>query len=130
MTGNDIRHLTKPAINLRCIGGRAHVEGNVIATGPVSSLTPRPEAIRVVNIGSYVIVHNSIEVQWPPDGTVFGPLSTRAAGDSHCLSPSWWLVRVYRGDSSARSLPGRFYPTPIIWPQREGHGSRIGLFWA
>jgi len=52
ISGNRIRNITEPGINLRRIGGRAHVEGNVITTGPVSSqTTPRPEAIRVVNSG-------------------------------------------------------------------------------
>jgi hypothetical protein len=64
--GNHIRNVTEPAIALRRIGGRAHVEGNVITTGPVSSPSaPRPEAIRVANTGSYVIAHNAIECQWP-----------------------------------------------------------------
>ena len=77
VTGNHIRNVTEPAINLRRIGGRAHVEGNVIATGPVSSQsTVRPEAIRVVNTGSYVIAHNSIKYQWPdPDGMGIGVFS-------------------------------------------------------
>ena len=77
ITGNRIRNVTEPAINLRRIGGRAHVEGNVITTGPVSSpTTPRPEAIRAVNIGSYVIAHNVIHSQWPdPDAIGIGMFS-------------------------------------------------------
>jgi hypothetical protein len=64
-------------VRLRRIGGRAHVEGNVITTGPVSSLSaPRPEAIRVVNIGSNVVAHSSIEVQWPdPEAIGIGVFS-------------------------------------------------------
>jgi hypothetical protein len=54
---------------VRRIGGRAHVEGNVITTGPVSGT--RPEAIRIVNIGSYVIARNVIHSQWPdPDAYI------------------------------------------------------------
>lgn len=77
ITGNRIRNVTEPAINLRRIGGRAHVERNVITTGPVSSqTTPRPEAIRAVNIGSYVIAHNVIHSQWPdPDAIGIGVFS-------------------------------------------------------
>src|SRR5262249_49080387 len=41
-----------------------------------SQSTVRPEAIRVVNIGSYVIAHNSIECQWPdPDAMGIGVFS-------------------------------------------------------
>jgi hypothetical protein len=77
ITGNRIRNVTEPAINLRRIGGRAHVERNVITTGPVSSpTTPRPEAIRAVNIGSYVIAHNVIHSQWPdPEAIGIGVFS-------------------------------------------------------
>ena len=77
ITGNRISNVTEPAINLRRIGGRAHVEGNVITTGPVSSpTTPRPEAIRAVNIGSFVIAHNVIHSQWPdPDAIGIGMFS-------------------------------------------------------
>lgn len=77
ISGNRIRNITVPGINVRRIGGRAHVEGNVITTGPVSSQTTRrPEAIRVVNIGSYVIAHNVIDCQWPdPDAIGIGVFS-------------------------------------------------------
>jgi hypothetical protein len=68
ITGNRIRNITEPGINLRRIGGRAHVEGNVITTGPVSAAGP--EAIRVVNIGSFVIAHNVIHSQWPDPGAI------------------------------------------------------------
>jgi len=66
ITGNRIKNVTETGVNLRRIGGRARVEGNVITTGPVSGT--RPEAIRIVNIGSFVIAHNVIHSQWPdPD---------------------------------------------------------------
>ena len=64
--GNRIKNVTETGINLRRIGGRAHVEGNVITTGSVSGT--RPEAIRIVNIGSFSIARNVIHSQWPdPD---------------------------------------------------------------
>jgi hypothetical protein len=66
ISGNHISNITEPAINLRRVGGRAHVDANVITTGPVSSRSaPRPEVIRAVNIGSYVISHNRIHCEWP-----------------------------------------------------------------
>jgi hypothetical protein len=66
ISGNRIRHVTEPAIALRRIGGSAHVEGNVVATGKVASTAnPGAEVIRVANIGSYVIAHNSILCEWP-----------------------------------------------------------------
>jgi hypothetical protein len=65
VSGNRIANTTEPAINFRRLGGRAHIEGNVISTGQVSSLkAPVPEAIRIVNTGSYVIAHNTIDCQW------------------------------------------------------------------
>ena len=76
ISGNRIRNVTEPAINLRRIGGRAHVEGNVITTPPSSSQVARPEVIRAVNIGSYVIAHNVIHSQWPdPDAIGIGVFS-------------------------------------------------------
>jgi hypothetical protein len=81
VSGNDIKNVTEPAINFRRVGGRARVEANVITTGPVSSqTTPVPDAIRAVNIGSYVIAHNVIHSQWPdPDAIGIGVFSQFAA---------------------------------------------------
>jgi hypothetical protein len=81
VSGNKISNTTEPAINFRRIGGRAHVEGNVINTGPVSSqVTPGSEAIRVVNTGSYVITHNIIHCEWPdPTAKGVGVFSQYAA---------------------------------------------------
>lgn len=70
IVGNRIKNVTEPGINLRRIGGRVHVEGNVITTGPVSGAAARPEAIRAVNIGSYVIAHNMIHSQWPDPNAI------------------------------------------------------------
>ena len=62
---NEIRNTTEPAINFRRVVGRVYVERNVITTGSVSSQRlPGPEVIRVANIGSYLIAHNSIDCRW------------------------------------------------------------------
>jgi hypothetical protein len=60
VSGNNIRNSTEPAINFRAIGGRASAERNVIVTG----VTGGADAIRVVNSGSYMIAHNSIDCGW------------------------------------------------------------------
>jgi hypothetical protein len=77
ISGNHIRNVTEPAINLRLIGGRAHVEGNVLTTGPISSqVAPQPEVIRIVNTGSFEISRNSINCEWPdPDAKGIGVFS-------------------------------------------------------
>lgn len=65
VSGNNIRNTTEPAINFRRVDGRVYVERNVITTGSVSSQkAPGPEVIRVANIGSYLIAHNSIDCRW------------------------------------------------------------------
>lgn len=106
ITGNRIRNITEPAVNLRRIGGRVHVEGNVITTGPVSAGT-RPEAIRAVNIGSYVIAHNVIHSEWPdPDAIGIGvfsqvadwPISAEVVDNEVTMSPP---EGVLFGDFSA-----------------------------
>lgn len=71
VSGNAIRNVTEPAINFRRIAGRAHIEQNVITTGTLVGTTPRPEAIRVANTGSYVIARNRIDCQWP-DASAIG----------------------------------------------------------
>jgi hypothetical protein len=81
ISGNRVTNVTEPAINMRRIGGSARVERNVITTGPISSeTTPRPEAIRVANIGTYVIADNVIHSEWPdPDAIGIGVFSQFAA---------------------------------------------------
>ena len=65
VSSNKIKNTTEPAINFRRADGRVYVERNMITTGSVSSQkAPGPEAIRVANIGSYLIAHNSIDCQW------------------------------------------------------------------
>jgi hypothetical protein len=65
VSGNKIRNTTEPAINFRRIVGRAYIERNVIATGTLVGTAANPQAIRVVNTGSYLIAHNSIDCTWP-----------------------------------------------------------------
>jgi Right handed beta helix region len=65
VSGNKIINTTEPAINFRRVDGRVYVERNVITTSSISSQkAPGPEAIRVANIGSYLIAHNSIDCRW------------------------------------------------------------------
>lgn len=64
VSGNTIRNTTEPAINFRRVAGRAYIERNVVATGSVVAAAPRPQVIRVVNSGSYLIAHNSIDCEW------------------------------------------------------------------
>jgi len=69
ISGNTIRNVTEPAINIRRVVGRVSVERNVITTGSlvrVATGDPRPQAIRAANgLGSYLIAHNSIDCGWP-----------------------------------------------------------------
>lgn len=64
VSGNKIRNTTEPAINFRRVVGRAYIERNVLTTGSVAGPASRPHAIRVVNSGSYLIAHNSIDCGW------------------------------------------------------------------
>ncbi len=64
VSGNKIRNTTEPAINFRRVVGRAYVEGNVLTTGSVAGRAGGPEVIRVVNLGSYLIAHNTIDCGW------------------------------------------------------------------
>jgi hypothetical protein len=65
ISGNKIRNVTEHAINIRRVVGRVYVERNVITTGSLW-VTGRMQiqAIRVVNLGSYLIAHNSIDCGW------------------------------------------------------------------
>ena len=64
ISGNNIRNVTEPAINIRRVVGRVYVERNVITTGSLVGPATRPQAIRVVNTGSYLIAQNSIDCGW------------------------------------------------------------------
>jgi hypothetical protein len=68
VSGNNIRNVTEPAINLRAIGGRAHIERNMVSTGTVIGGAANPDAIRVVGSGSYLIAHNTIDCGWSDGG--------------------------------------------------------------
>jgi len=63
ISGNTIRNVNEPAININRVVGRVSVERNVITTGSLG-LIGRLQAIRVVNLGSYLIAHNSIDCGW------------------------------------------------------------------
>jgi hypothetical protein len=71
------------------------VEGNVITTGPVSGT--RPDAIRLVNIGSYVIAHNVIHSQWP-DPNAIGIAAFSQVAD-------WPMVNAVVVDNDVTMLP-------------------------
>jgi hypothetical protein len=62
VTGNNVRNVSEPAINFRVVGGRAHMERNVVTTGPTAGANA--DAIRVVGAGSYLIAHNTIDCGW------------------------------------------------------------------
>ena len=80
VSGNTIKNTTEPAINFRRIVGRAHIAHNVIATGALAGRALGNQAIRVVNIGTYVIAHNSIDCGWPTsDAQGIGVFSQFAA---------------------------------------------------
>lgn len=71
VSGNQIRNVTEPAINLRRIGGRASVVGNILTTGPISStVNPGSDVIRIANTGSFEISGNVITSEWPDPGAV------------------------------------------------------------
>jgi hypothetical protein len=64
--GNNIRNLTERVIDVDQIGGRVHIERNVITTGTIVGPTAgvAPDAIHVLGSGSYLIAHNSIVAEW------------------------------------------------------------------
>jgi hypothetical protein len=63
ISGNTIRNVTEPAININRVVGQVYVERNAITTGSLG-LMGRIQAIRIVNLGSYLIAHNSIDCGW------------------------------------------------------------------
>jgi len=66
VSGNRISNVTERAVNVRQLGGQAHIERNVIVTGSVvgSGGGVGPEAIHVFGTGSYLVAHNSIQSGW------------------------------------------------------------------
>lgn len=96
--GNRIRNVNRPGIDVRRIGGHAHVEGNRIITSSVAS-QPTAEAIRIVNVGSFVIAHNVIDCQWSnPDAIGMGIYSQVA---------DWPIVNVLVVDNEITMSPPR-----------------------
>ena len=61
---NRLRNMTEPAINFRRAVGHVTIDHNVINTGLVGVAGARSQAIRVANLGTYVIAHNDIVCQW------------------------------------------------------------------
>jgi len=64
VSGNHIRNTTEPAINFRRVVGRVYIERNVLTTGSVSGPAGNLQVIRVANLGSYLIAHNSVHCGW------------------------------------------------------------------
>jgi hypothetical protein len=64
VTGNRIRNTTEPAINFRRAVGMVRIEHNTISTGTVGVPDARSSAIRVANLGSFLIAHNTIACNW------------------------------------------------------------------
>jgi hypothetical protein len=85
VSGNNIRNVTEPAINLRVVGGRAHIERNAVLTGAVMGSSANPDAVRVVGPGSYLVAHNTIDCGWTDGGAtginVIGQQAPRTAAN-------------------------------------------------
>ncbi len=64
VSDNTIKNVTEPAVNFRRIVGHAYVERNVITTYPTTPFPANGTAIRIVNLGSYLIARNTIECKW------------------------------------------------------------------
>lgn len=73
---NTIQNTTEPAINFRRVVGHVSVTHNVITTGSLAGAGSGNQAIRAVNLGAYVIAHNSIRCEWgAPDAQGIGIFS-------------------------------------------------------
>jgi hypothetical protein len=66
ISGNNIKNSSERPINMYSIGGRAHIERNVITTtsGPGVNVAPSGDVMHIVGPGSFVIAHNTINCQW------------------------------------------------------------------
>jgi hypothetical protein len=66
ISDNRVKNATERLIDINSIGGRVHIERNVIATGSTSAPSNgiTPNAINVVGPGSHLIAHNSIVSTW------------------------------------------------------------------
>jgi hypothetical protein len=66
ISGNRISNVTERAINIRQLGGQAHIEHNIINTGSIAGAASgvAPDAIHAFGAGAYLIAHNSIQSDW------------------------------------------------------------------
>jgi hypothetical protein len=65
ISGNRVRNNTSRLIDVVSVGGRVHIEGNLITTGTIAGPSAvSPDAIHAGGIGSYLIAHNSIVSEW------------------------------------------------------------------
>ena len=63
IVGNTIRNTTASAINVRRVNGRVRVLGNTVTTS--SNVAPNgSEVVRLVNSGSYLMAHNTVNCSW------------------------------------------------------------------
>jgi hypothetical protein len=66
ISGNNIRNIAERVIDINTIGGRVHIERNVITTGAISgpSNGVTPDVMNIVGPGSYLVAHNTMVSQW------------------------------------------------------------------
>ena len=134
ISGNTIRNVTEPAIDIRRVVGRVYVERNVITTGPVRVPGGRNDAIRIANLGSYLIAHNWIDCGWTlPDAVGIGVFSQFAAwpmegavvvdNDVTMSAPAGTVF----GDFSAAILVGGYAEGNVVRNNRIRGRARAGL---
>src|SRR5205085_9447565 len=106
VAGNRISNISEPAINFRRLVGHAYIEHNVITTGSQIGTAPRNQAIRVVNTGSYLVAHNTIDCGWATgDAEAIGAFSQFAAwyvdnavivdNDIHMMAPEGTVFTAF-----------------------------------
>jgi hypothetical protein len=66
VSGNNIRNVNERGLDFIKVGGRVHIEHNVITTNATADLATDkdPDVIHAVGSGSYLIAHNAIECRW------------------------------------------------------------------
>ncbi len=65
VSANNTKNVTERPINIYSVGGRAHIERNVITTGAIGmNVMPSGDVIHIVGPGSFLIAHNSIDCAW------------------------------------------------------------------
>jgi hypothetical protein len=128
VSANKIRNTTEPAINFRRVGGRAYIDGNVLTTGSVVGTAPGPHVIRVVNSGSYLIAHNSIDCGWAQSAAgiaVFSqfvkwPIERAIVVDNH-VTMSAPEGTVFGDDSAAIAIRGFAHGNVVLNNRIRGH---------